>query len=192
MLSPVDRPAISRIDSWMDPRHFEQLLATYAKDLESVVRRYAAGEADRDDLRQEISIALWRALPRFRGEASERTYLLRVAHNRAITFCLRQARNQALLVPLREDLAAPLADSGEHDIDRMRAVLETGLSELPAGYRDLLAYAAAGYSPKQIGQCTGRTAGAVRVALHRARTAMRRWLSGSPDDTPRNSRGRST
>jgi RNA polymerase sigma-70 factor (ECF subfamily) len=158
-------------------RAFERLLTTHADDLEAIVRRHADSEADRDDLRQEISIALWRAMPRFRGEASERTYVGRVALNRAITFRLRLARRRALLGPLDDDLAAPRADTGEHDHVRRRATLRDAVERLPAAQRELLAYAVAGHTPTQIAERTGRNAGAVRVALHRARAAVRAWLA---------------
>ncbi|MSV36373.1 MAG: hypothetical protein EXQ47_12375 [Bryobacterales bacterium] len=42
--------------------------------------------AEGDDLLQEITLALWAALPRFRGESSERTWVYRVAHNTGISY----------------------------------------------------------------------------------------------------------
>ena len=156
---------------------FERLLAAHADDLEAIVRRHADGEADRDDLRQEISIALWRAMPRFRGEAGERTYVGRVALNRAITFRLRLARRRALAAPLDDALTAPPTSlSGEIDVQRLRAAMREAAGRLPAGHRELLAFAAAGYTPGEIAERTGRNAGAVRVALCRARAALRSWL----------------
>src|SRR5688500_1597612 len=49
-----------------------RILAEHAPHIEAVVRRYADEPMDRDDLRQEIAIAIWRAMPRFAGRASER------------------------------------------------------------------------------------------------------------------------
>lgn len=53
--------------------------------LHKVCRIYAATEADRQDLFQEIVIQLWKAYPRFKGEAKFSTWLYRVAINTAIT-----------------------------------------------------------------------------------------------------------
>ena len=39
----------------------------------------------RKDLFQEILIAIWQALPRFRGTSNIKTYIYRIAHNRGIT-----------------------------------------------------------------------------------------------------------
>ena len=158
------------------PADLDRLLADHADDLEAIVRRYVDDPADQDDLRQEIAIALWHALPRFRGEASERTYVARVARNRAVTFCLRQARRRALFHELPEELAAPRPDTGELDLPRLRAAVAEALGQLPSAQRDVVALAAAGYTPVQIAERTGQSGGAVRVALHRARQSLRRWL----------------
>jgi RNA polymerase sigma factor (sigma-70 family) len=46
---------------------------------------YAFNTTDRKDLFQEIIIQLWKAYPKFKGEASFSTWLYRVAINTAIT-----------------------------------------------------------------------------------------------------------
>jgi RNA polymerase sigma-70 factor, ECF subfamily len=51
-----------------------------------LVWAYVPTTPDADDLFQEIAIALWKALPNFRQDCSERTYVCRVAHNTAISF----------------------------------------------------------------------------------------------------------
>ena len=66
---------------------------------------YTEHSSDRDDLFQDIAIALWKALPGFRGECSERTFLFRVAHNRAIDY-LR--RHRAITASIDDD--SPLRD----------------------------------------------------------------------------------
>src|SRR5207344_166101 len=38
----------------------------------------------------EIAVALWHALPTFRGGCAERTFVIRVAHNRALTHVARR------------------------------------------------------------------------------------------------------
>jgi RNA polymerase sigma factor (sigma-70 family) len=153
-----------------------RILAEHAPHIEAVVRRYADDPMDRDDLRQEIAIAVWRAMPRFAGRASERTYVLRIAHNRASTFCLRRARNRALIPGLTTDDQQAMTMSGEHEhlhlVDRLR----DAMGRLPGMQRELLTLAADGHSPAEIARATGRNAGAVRVALHRARATLREWL----------------
>jgi RNA polymerase sigma factor (sigma-70 family) len=71
---------------------FDRLLAENGPALARLAASYTRTAADRDDLLQEIAIALWRAWPKFRGECSTRTFLFRVAHNRAISHVYRRRR----------------------------------------------------------------------------------------------------
>ncbi len=50
-----------------------------------VCRLYAHDQASHNDLFQEIAIQLWKAYPKFRGEAKFTTWMYRVALNTAIT-----------------------------------------------------------------------------------------------------------
>lgn len=161
------------------PHDLRRLLAAHADDIESIVRRCTDDAMDRDDLRQEIAIAIWRAMPRFLGRSGERTYLMRIAQNRATTFRLRLARNRALFHPLDFDPPVPERHSGEHDIEALRTLIAAAAAELSVVQHEALAFAAEGYTPRQIAARTGRSAGAVRVALHRARDVMRRWLNSA-------------
>jgi len=162
---------------------FNQLLADVAPDIEAVVRRYADDPMDADDLRQEIAIAIWRAMPRFEGRASARTYVLRIAHNRASTFCLQRARNRALFSAISTgDHPVSPSITAEHEGARLVERLHDAMARLPDGQREVLALAVAGNLPAEIARRTGRNAGAVRVALHRARTAVRTWLGLEAED----------
>ena len=93
-------------------RAFEQLMRTYLPALRRLARSYTRGPAEQEDLLQEIALGLWMALPQFRGEASERTWLYRVALNVAISQ-QRRERHRAH-VPLDE---AHDDVVGEHDVD---------------------------------------------------------------------------
>jgi RNA polymerase sigma factor (sigma-70 family) len=70
-------------------RQFDHLLAANGPALTRLAASYTNTSSDRDDLLQEIAIAVWKALPQFRGECSDRTFLFRVAHNRGVAFLLR-------------------------------------------------------------------------------------------------------
>jgi RNA polymerase sigma-70 factor (ECF subfamily) len=70
---------------------FESWLAQHAAILHHVAHGFADG-ADRQDLLQELLLALWQAVPAFRGGAQPATFIYRVAHNAALTW-RRTARN---------------------------------------------------------------------------------------------------
>jgi RNA polymerase sigma-70 factor (ECF subfamily) len=66
-------------------KQFEKQIEQNELLIYKVCNIYAYTEADRQDLFQEIVIQLWKAYPKFRGEAKMSTWLYRVAINTAIT-----------------------------------------------------------------------------------------------------------
>lgn len=59
---------------------------------------YEANFHMRQELLQEITLAVWQALEKFKGDSSVKTYILRVAHNKAIThvaYHVKQPRNDS-------------------------------------------------------------------------------------------------
>ncbi|GAA4467228.1 sigma-70 family RNA polymerase sigma factor [Nibrella saemangeumensis] len=73
-------------------KEFEQQIHQYGALIHNVCRIYAATEADRQDLYQEIVIQLWHSFGRFKGQAKFSTWLYRVAINTAITGLRRQKK----------------------------------------------------------------------------------------------------
>lgn len=66
-------------------KQFEHILVEYGPLLSRVAATYEANESLRQELYQDICMAVWQALQAFKGESSIKTYLLRVAHNRCVT-----------------------------------------------------------------------------------------------------------
>src|ERR1700746_344192 len=76
-------------------REHEQLWRDHGASLRRLVSSYEPDAHAREDLLQEIRLAIWMALPRFRGESSLRTFLFRIAHNRALTHVWRRKRSSS-------------------------------------------------------------------------------------------------
>lgn len=60
--------------------------------IHKICRIYTSCEDDHNDLFQEITIQLWRAYPRFRGDAKFTTWAYRVALNTAITLFRKKTK----------------------------------------------------------------------------------------------------
>ncbi|MBT3219668.1 MAG: sigma-70 family RNA polymerase sigma factor [Proteobacteria bacterium] len=54
---------------------WDQIREEYAPLIARVVASYSLPGPDREDLGQEVALALFRALPAFRGDSSPRTYI---------------------------------------------------------------------------------------------------------------------
>ena len=145
---------------------FDTLINAYAVPMQRLCAVYAASPSDREDLFQEIFLAVWRALPAFRRDSSERTWLYRIAHNVALTWQARHRRRQS-----RETVL----DGGAHpsvETDLRRLDLHRAIAAMSAGDRTLTLLWLEGLSAVEIEQVTGVKAGTVAVRLGRIRKQL--------------------
>ncbi|MDD2986690.1 sigma-70 family RNA polymerase sigma factor [Flavobacterium sp.] len=74
----------------------EQAFVTQLKENQNIIhkicRLYTSGDDAHKDLFQEITIQLWKAFPKFRGESKFSTWAYRVALNTAITLYRKSTR----------------------------------------------------------------------------------------------------
>jgi len=77
--------------------NLEQSFVQQLKDNQNIIhkicRLYTSGDDAHKDLFQEITIQLWKAYPKFRGESKFSTWAYRVALNTAITLYRKSTRN---------------------------------------------------------------------------------------------------
>ena len=71
---------------------FVKLLEANQNIVHKICRLYTNDKDAHDDLFQEITIQLWRAFPKFRGDSKFSTWMYRVALNTAITLYRKSKR----------------------------------------------------------------------------------------------------
>ena len=108
-------------------KQFEKDIRENELLIHKVCRMYAYTNDDRKDLFQEIVIQLWKAYPKFNGEAKFSTWLYRVALNTAITG-LRKQRNfitsyepASLNVNISDD---NYSETGEERLQQLHKAIE--------------------------------------------------------------------
>jgi RNA polymerase sigma-70 factor (ECF subfamily) len=164
-------------------QRFAALMTAEGAALTRLAASYARGSDDRDDLFQDIAVAIWQALPRFRGECSERTFLFRIAHNRGIAHI---ARRRLPLIESDEDRELPdERPDPEQSLsaDQQRQRLLSAVLKLPVGYRQVVTLALEGMSYQEIGDILGIAESNAGARLTRARQMLRRSLRGRSNGT---------
>jgi RNA polymerase sigma-70 factor (ECF subfamily) len=144
---------------------FVELYDREAGALLAYLRAATGHPADAEDLAAETFLRAWRQWPSFQTtEVPPRHWLLRIAHNLVIDRGRRQAR-------MRWE---PLAESPAQAPDTVnRLQLLAAVAQLPDGDRELVALRAAGLTFAEVGEATGRSEGAVKMAWHRAAERLR-------------------
>lgn len=129
-------------------------------------------------------MALWKALPKFRGDSSERTYVYRVAHNTAISFVTSRGRRSEREQPHEEIEVEPISPANperEAMGSQRRQKLWAAVQELPMIDRQIVVLYLEGLSIGEIEAVTGFTKSKVAMRLSRARRRLAEQLA--PDRT---------
>jgi RNA polymerase sigma-70 factor (ECF subfamily) len=113
-----------------DPDAFPEIYREHVAAVHRRLTRILGPIAEREDLIQDVFLALHRTLPRFRGDAQLTTLVHRIAINRAYEHLRRQSRRAARLVEgwFFEDVAAlhgspELQSAAREDLTRVFACL---------------------------------------------------------------------
>jgi len=172
-----------------DAAALRTLIRRHDKYLYRVVRSVLGDDNEAEDAIQETFIRAFRGLENFRGDASIRTWLTRIALNEAV----RRRRRQRSTVDLgelqaREDrdqqrTSAPAWLAPDSDPERsaarsqLRQVLERAIDGLPAPFRIVLILRdVEEASVQQTAKLLGIRPETVRTRLHRARRLLRQNL----------------
>jgi RNA polymerase sigma factor (sigma-70 family) len=139
----------------------------------------ASYELDPDrcrDLHQDILFALWKALPRFRGDCPVAAFAARVAHNRGVNHVAREAaRPRERELDPQTPLSDPSPEETLADRDR-RERLMRAIHGLPLALRQPAVLTLEGFHPREIADILGLEVNAVSIRLTRAKVQLRTAL----------------
>lgn len=158
---------------------FQALWARHGAAVARLARSYGRTREGGEDLLQDIVLALWRAWPSFRQECSERAFVLRVAHNRALTHAWRRPPPHEPLEALPEErqpvAGGQLAEQAVLERERT-ARLHQAVRALPLNHREVILLMLEDLSHAEMAEVLGITENNVAVRLTRARAALREAL----------------
>ncbi|GAA0358641.1 hypothetical protein GCM10009092_23560 [Bowmanella denitrificans] len=146
--------------------------------LSRVAASYEVNSELRKELLQEIFLAVWQAMASFRGQSSEKTYILRIAHNRSVSHVASQMRHKG-----RDDLCVQsIADEGpgpETGLLKMtqQQALLAAVQKLPLQSRQVVTLFMEGLSYQDIAEVCGISSANAGMILNRARQTLSRELS---------------
>jgi RNA polymerase sigma-70 factor (ECF subfamily) len=165
---------------------YDDAIAAYGTALHRLARGYEADPDRRQDLLQQIYIAIWRSLAVLDGRCSLRTWVYRVAHNAAASHVLRRRRASSRWVSLESLEMEPGFRDGEAEAER--ALSLTKLLGLIANLKPLdrqpfLLYLE-GETATSIAEITGLSEANVATKLHRIRKLLiKRFNEGAEHES---------
>jgi RNA polymerase sigma-70 factor (ECF subfamily) len=175
-----DRELVAEILS-KDRKATAEFVARYADHVYAYVRRRLIPRADLvEDLVQEVFLAAWESLDKFRGDSSLRNWLLGIARHKVEDHYRKRLRELQLAEEEEGTESEPVS---AHDLEGALAERQTGeltrevLSILPETYSVVLLWRYwENRSLRDIAVQTGRTEKAIERLLARARQQFKkRW-----------------
>ena len=181
-----DRPLVERAIAG-DESAFEALVRSHQRGVYNLAYRLLGNREDALDAAQDAFLRCYRALPRFRGDAAFRTWLLGIAINVCRTRLTGAARRQQRRtqdltradsrtgerVPLDLPDPGPGPESAAH-AGELRGALAHALAGLSPDHREVLLLREVGeLEYDEVAAALGCALGTVKSRIARARAALR-------------------
>jgi RNA polymerase sigma factor (sigma-70 family) len=152
---------------------FEGVTAKYNGLIARIALSHEADPGLRRDLVQDILLAVWLALDKFRGESSLKTFVASIAQKRSISHVTRRARE-----PRQEELPDSLVSAAmspdeiavQNDLKRR---LLSSIRKLPLPQREAIVLCFEGFSYGEIGEVLGISANAAMLRCGRAKASLK-------------------
>ena len=174
-----------------DRDSFAQLMKLHEKQIYNFTYRMLGSEEEAEDLTQDIFVAAFRGIRRFRGEAKFSTWLYRIALNQTRNrikylsrrnFFAKQSRRAQYREESPWENPEFLADSAPTPeqltlTKRMAAQVQECLDQIPPQARQILLLRdVQGFSYEELSEMLSLNPGTVKSRLHRARSALQKCL----------------
>ena len=149
---------------------FNRLVFEYQEKLLHMCAMYLKDDAAAEDAVQETFLKAYRALPRFRGECSEKTWLMRIAMN----VCRDMTRTAWFRHTDRRVTPDELPQRAESEKGDENEALAQAILQLPRKYKDaLLLYYYQDMNQDEVAQALNIAASTVSKRLKQAREKLR-------------------
>lgn len=158
--------------------NIQSVLQEFTPLLSRIAASYEFDASLQEDLLQDISLAVWRALGSFRGDAKLKTFVAKIAHNRCIDHVIKQKSTSGKWVELDErDVIDKqnVADSIQQKRDASLDLL-SALHKLAIANRQVITMQLEGFSYLEIANVLGISEAAVTKRAARAKQQLEQWL----------------
>ncbi len=152
---------------------FQKILTDHGGMIWRIVRNYERDQQVCLELNQDIYFAIWKAIPKFKGNSKLKTFLARIAHNKCISHVAREAmkpNHEELDFSHPSDDDTPyenIESSNRHDL------LMEAVRRLPLGLQQVISLSLEGFTPKEISSVLGENPNIISIRLTRAKKFLR-------------------
>jgi RNA polymerase sigma factor (sigma-70 family) len=160
-----------------DEAAFDRIVERYSAEVAALANRLLGWPGDVEDVTQDIFLAAFLGLRKFRGDCKLKTWLFTITLNKCRSYRhqrLRRLGHANGEAPLAFATAKPQSLMSEEDFNRIRRAV----AALPAKYREVVVLMyLQGLEVSEISRILGISKNALHVRLSRARDRLRNDLA---------------
>jgi RNA polymerase sigma-70 factor (ECF subfamily) len=177
--SALERELLARIANG-DRTAFETFFRAYERRVFRYVLRLLHDEELAAEVASDVMVEVWRHAARYAGRSKPSTWVLGIAHHKALD-ALRRNRREVLELRLAEPLPASADEPERRAIESStRAEIETALGALSPEHRAVLHLTfVLGFAQNEIAAIVGCPLGTVKTRVYHAKRALRTALASS-------------
>ena len=180
LLLPTSQKPVNSADH---QQRFTDWIQDHSAILHHVVNGFAAGD-DRNDLLQEVLLAVWKSIPRFRDQAKPTTYLYRVSHNAALLWTRTQKNYRRRVEQFGASPSPEPVSDPDPLTDERLARLYAAIRLLKPLDRSLILLSLDGLSYREMAEVLGLSESNVGVKINRIKSQLTQTLKGNHDHEP--------
>lgn len=162
---------------------FQKLYERFVNRVLSFVYRMVGSKSEAEDIVQDTFVAVYQKISELKEDNKFQPWLYTIARNNVYqTYRLRGAPVVSLDQPAMEDEAPEIERVASKDktpeeaflSDELQEIIQSTLSELSDKQREVFVLSALkNFSYEQIAEIVGRSVGAIKMDIHRARLVVR-------------------
>ena len=163
-------------------KHLQEQFVTLLEENQNIVhkvcRLYTNNRDQHNDLFQEVTIQLWRAFPKFRGDAKFSTWMYRVALNTAITL-YRKSKRTVQTQDFDNVMFRISSEDYDDTIEQQLKVMYTAIKDLNDIEKALVFLYLEDKNYKEISETMGITEVNARVKMNRVKGKLQKLVNPS-------------
>ncbi len=167
----------SGLDKRAYESYFEETLTEHHSMISRVVSSYERNRSLQEELYQEISVALWKALVNFENQSSIKTYILSICHKRAVSHVAKHVKEPYSVDIHDIEVSGESCPSEKMSKSQRMERLVAAIRQLSMSDRQLVTLALEGISYKDMAEILGISVTNVGAKLNRAKQKLNQILS---------------
>lgn len=165
----------------MQDQLYHQAIAAHGEEVSRYLTGYESNSAKRQELLQEVHLALWQSFSGFNGECSLRTWIYRIANNVAVTYLRRKKRKTERAELSLDEAELHLEEEGflsnaDNQLDLRRVMLL--IHSLAQMDRQIILLYLEDLDAASISAVTGLSASNVATKIHRIKKLLAALVNG--------------